>query len=96
MARRHYLVTYDVADDKRRNQIFDLLMGHGDHAQYSVFFCELGAGEKVQLEVQLGALLNRTEDQLLFVDLGKAESDLMLRVEAHSRPYQPLVRSTIV
>ena len=27
--RRHYLVSYDIADDKRRNKVFDLLEGRG-------------------------------------------------------------------
>ena len=39
MSRRHYLVTYDVSDDKRRTHLFKLLEGNGDHVQYSVFFC---------------------------------------------------------
>lgn len=33
MRRRHFLITYDVADDKRRTKLFNLLQGEGDHAQ---------------------------------------------------------------
>lgn len=55
MERRHYLVTYDISDDKRRDAVFRLLLGHGDHAQYSVFFCELSGRELVELRARLRA-----------------------------------------
>ena len=45
--RKRYLVTYDVSDDKRRTKIFKTLYAYGDHAQYSVFICELNAREYV-------------------------------------------------
>jgi CRISPR-associated protein Cas2 len=48
MNRKRFLVTYDVSDDKRRTQIFKTLYAYGDHAQYSVFFCELSAREYVR------------------------------------------------
>jgi CRISPR-associated protein Cas2 len=47
MERRRYLVTYDISDDKRRDQVFQTLRDNGDHAQYSVFFCELTPRELV-------------------------------------------------
>ena len=49
MNRKRFLVTYDVSDDKRRTQIFKTLYAYGDHAQYSVFFCELNAREYAEL-----------------------------------------------
>ena len=96
MARRHYLVSYDISDDKRRNKVFDILEGQGDRVQYSVFFCDLSSSERVALESELTSIINSAEDQIIFADLGLSESDLMLRVEAVGRPYQVNSRSTIV
>ncbi len=39
MARRHFLITYDISDDKRRTKVFHTLQANGDHAQFSVFLC---------------------------------------------------------
>ena len=41
-------------------------------------------------------IINAAEDQVLFVDLGKAEHDLMLRVEAVGKCYVPPTRCMIV
>lgn len=30
--RRHYLVSYNIANNKRRTKVFDLLEGRGDHS----------------------------------------------------------------
>ena len=37
--RRRFLITYDISDDKRRNNVFKALRDCGDHVQYSVFIC---------------------------------------------------------
>ena len=36
MSRRHYLITYDISDDKRRTSVFRTLVGQGDHVGDSV------------------------------------------------------------
>ncbi len=38
---RIWLVTYDIADDRKRKKIETILSGFGRRAQYSVFECEL-------------------------------------------------------
>ena len=96
MARKHYLITYDISDDKRRTRVFDFLEGYGNRVQYSVFFCDLTPTEKAMLTSELSAIINCAEDQVLFVDLGKAESDLMTRVEVYGRYYNVPVRSHII
>jgi CRISPR-associated protein Cas2 len=96
MSRRHFLITYDVADDKRRTRIFNALKDHGDHAQFSVFFCQLTQTERIALESSLTGHINCDEDQILFVDLGKSEHDLSLRVDAVGKCYVPPTRSMIV
>lgn len=96
MSRRHYLVTYDIADDKRRNRVFDALHDHGDHAQFSVFFCQLTQTERISLESLLTSHIHHDEDQVLFVDLGKSDHDLSLRVDAIGKCYHQPARCMIV
>ena len=96
MLRRHYLITYDVSDDKRRNRIFKLLHGYGNHTQYSVFLCELDAAELATLRNELQPIVHNNQDQLLIVDLGPAEHDLDLSVDSIGRAFQPATRAFIV
>ena len=94
MARRRYLVTYDVSDDKRRTGIFHTLRDHGDHAQYSVFFCELNPTELAFLRIELRKHLNEREDQIL--DLGNADNPLESGLECLGKGYEPPTRVLVV
>lgn len=94
--RRHYIVSYDISDDKRRDRVFRILLGQGDHAQYSVFFCELNDRELVELRTRLRACIHAGEDQVLIVDLGPATRALEAGVEAIGRAYDPPARTFIV
>lgn len=96
MGRRHYLVSYDVSDDKRRARIFKTLNGFGDHAQYSVFFCSLNDRELVELRTRLRSAINQKEDQVLIVDLGATARPLEEGLEVLGRGYQPATRVVVV
>jgi CRISPR-associated protein Cas2 len=89
-------VTYDVADDKRRTKLFDLLEGQGDHAQYSVFFCELSAMELTSLRSRIVGIIHDREDQVMILDLGKSERPLDNGLEVLGSPYKPLLRTLVV
>jgi CRISPR-associated protein Cas2 len=94
--RRRYLWSYDVSDDKRRDKIFKTLRDHGDHVQYSVFFCELNARELVELRTTLDAELHHDEDQLLILDLGPASRPITECLDVLGRPYRPPGRCMVV
>lgn len=94
--RRHYLVSYDVSDDKRREKIFETLKDHGDHAQYSVFFCELNRRELSNLRSQLRGHLHSREDQVLLVDLGLVSNPLEAGMEVLGKAYDPPVRNVVI
>lgn len=96
MARRHYLVSYDVSDDKRRTRIFHALEGAGDHVQFSVFICELNRRELVQLRGELAGHVHQREDQVMILDLGPAHLSLETALDVLGRPHAPLVRTVIV
>ena len=70
--RNVYLVSYDVADDKRLRLTYKKMCGFGDPVQYSVFRCELSLTEKQLMKEALWALLNWGEDRVMLVDLGPA------------------------
>jgi CRISPR-associated protein Cas2 len=96
MDRRHYLVTYDISDDRRRDAVYKILLGAGDHAQYSVFFCELGERELVRLRTRLRECIDASEDQILIVDLGRNVRPLEAGVESLGRGYQPSIRVVVI
>jgi CRISPR-associated protein Cas2 len=94
--RRRYLVSYDVADDKRRTKIFELLGGYGDHVQYSVFLADLTEQERVTLQGRLLGLMNERDDQVLIVDLGRETRPLDHALEVLGKSYRPATRSIVV
>ncbi|MBZ0287867.1 MAG: CRISPR-associated endonuclease Cas2 [Anaerolineae bacterium] len=96
MSRRHYLISYDVSDDKRRTKLFKMLEGQGDHAQYSVFFCDLNDAELALLRTRIVDTINNSEDQVLMLDLGPASNDANYGLEVLGTPYEPLTRTLVV
>lgn len=94
--RHHYVVTYDISDDRRRDQVYKTLLGFGDHAQYSVFFCELTDEELVRLRSALRPLIHHREDQILIVELGRAIRPLATALTVIGRAYDPPVRTRVV
>jgi CRISPR-associated protein Cas2 len=85
-----YLVCYDIAEDKRRDQIFKICKNHGLHLQFSVFECDLNAMEFAGLQRKLGDVISQTEDQVLFVNLGPAEGRGERVITTLGRPYTKL------
>lgn len=72
-SRHTYLVTYDIANDRRLRKVFKVCKNHGTHLQFSVFECDLNPRELIELQRELKSLIKQDEDQVLFVSLGPAE-----------------------
>lgn len=70
--RINYIVTYDIRCDKRLRRVFRICKDFGLHLQFSVFECDLTASDKIHMESRLKEVLNHSEDQVLFIDLGPA------------------------
>jgi CRISPR-associated protein Cas2 len=96
MARRRYLFSYDISDDKRRTKAFKILDSWGDHAQYSVYFAELNPTELARLKVKLDKVIHHEEDQVLILDLGPLTSPLEDDLECLGRGYRPPSRVVVV
>jgi CRISPR-associated protein Cas2 len=70
MARRRYLMAYDIADPSRLRRICRLMVDHGYRLQYSVFLCDLSSAELAELESAVGAVMDLRADSVIRVDLG--------------------------
>jgi len=94
--RRRYMPSYDIASDKRRTQVFELLAAYGDHVQYSVFLADMSDREFVVLRGKLLDVIHEREDQVLIVDLGRETRSLENTLEVVGRPYHPPARTMVV
>ena len=94
--RNRYLIAYDVSDDKRRARVFKTLMGNGDHAQFSVFFCDLNDVELLKLKGILAETINHRQDQIIILNLGPAKADLARRLQCLGKTYSPPARVTVI
>jgi CRISPR-associated protein Cas2 len=94
--RSRYLVSYDVCDDRRLRRVYRALRGFGDHAQYSVFFCDLSARERAELVATLDPLIDHVVDQVLIVDLGPPEGRAGSCVASLGRVYTYPERHAVI
>jgi CRISPR-associated protein Cas2 len=94
--RNRYIITYDITEDARRDKVFTVLRGYGDHIQYSVFRCDLSDSEHVSLNAELHPLIDRNYDQILLFDLGPVEGRAANCVEALGRKYIAPERTVVV
>jgi CRISPR-associated protein Cas2 len=83
MARRRYLVAYDIRDDKRLRQVASCMEGFGERIQYSVFVCDLSDREFVEMRVDVESRMKSSEDSVMVVDLGRADDSRFLFLGQH-------------
>jgi len=70
-----YLITYDIADDQRREDVATLLSGYGPRVQLGVFECEVPSRrEAVALRAKLRDLIEPAEDQIRLYPLDEQAS----------------------
>ncbi len=92
---RLYVVTYDIADEKRWRRVFKLMHGYGRWLQLSVFQCRLTARRRVELALRLEEIIRTDHDHVLILDLGPADK-IDPRVESLGKSFQPVQRSAVV
>lgn len=54
---RLFIVTYDIADQRRWRRVFKVMHGYGDWIQLSVFQCRLTRRRRAELETRLRELV---------------------------------------
>ena len=72
MARRRYLVAYDIREDRRLRSVAACVEGYGERIQYSVFVCDLSDEEAVSMRGDIEVRIKQSEDCVMIIDLGKA------------------------
>ncbi len=68
-----YIVTYDIADNRRWRRVFKTMHGFGEWLQLSVFQCRLSRRRRAELETRLRELVKVGEDHVLLIDAGPAD-----------------------
>ena len=71
--RNYYLVTYDIADQRRLQKIYKTMRGFGDGFQYSVFIFQLSKKEEAIMRGKLEEIIKCTEDQVVIIQLGQID-----------------------
>lgn len=71
MARRRYLIAYDIADSKRLRRVIKVMEAYGQRLQYSVFLCDLSGMELIGWRSELLKVVNPREDSVVTIDLGR-------------------------
>jgi CRISPR-associated protein Cas2 len=96
MARRRYIITYDISDPKRLRGVARTLEGYGVRLQFSVFECLLDTMRLSKAKTALAEIIDSSEDQVLFISLGLETNDAGLSMESLGRPYRERTLVTIV
>lgn len=95
MDERLYIVTYDIADDKRWRQVFRIMKGYGEWLQLSVFQCRLSARRHAELIELLAGAINQRHDHVLVIDLGAADR-VQPRVVSLGKTFEALGKEPVI
>jgi CRISPR-associated protein Cas2 len=74
MARRRFLIAYDICDPQRLRRVCKTMEEYGERLQYSVFICDLSRSELVHARATVEAQMKLSEDSVVIVDLGETDS----------------------
>ena len=72
MARRRYLLAYDISDPSRLRLTHKAAKRFGYPLQYSLFVCDLDRTELTGLRWAIGGVINHAEDRVAIIDVGGA------------------------
>lgn len=85
MARRRYLIAYDIADPKRLRRVIKVMEGYGERLQYSVFLCDLSGMERIDWERDIRMQVNLSVDSVVCIDLGPLHATAPLTILGAAR-----------
>ena len=92
---RLFIVTYDIADQKRWRRVFKTMHGYGEWSQLSVFQCRLSRRRRAELETRLRELVKHGEDHVLLIDVGPADK-VELAIESIGKKFSQIERHAVV
>ena len=73
MARRRFVVAYDICDSTRLRRVHKTMKAFGYALQYSVFICDLDPSEKITMVQEVGDIINHHQDSIAIIDVGEAD-----------------------
>lgn len=83
MARRRYLIAYDIANPRRLRQVCKIMEAYGERLQYSVFISDVSPSELVHARAAVEEQMLMTEDSVVIVDLGEVADARFLFLGRH-------------
>jgi CRISPR-associated protein Cas2 len=92
---RLYIVTYDIADQRRWRRVFKIMKGYGQWLQLSVFQCRLTARRRADMSARLEKEIHHRDDHILIVDVGPAEK-VDPKVESLGKSFESVKRQAII
>lgn len=96
MARRRYLLLYDIREDGRLRRVHDIARSFGQRFQYSVFLCDLSSSELIQVQWELGEVMDQSVDSVALIDLGPSDREQLPVIYIGPRYDLPDGRSTVL
>ena len=91
-----YLVSYDIADPDRLRKVNAVVKATAQRVQDSVYEALLTEKELVLLEARITKVMNQKEDQVMFIDLGRADRTELPEITILGLPWRPQMRGSIV
>lgn len=75
MREKHYLLVYDISDNKRRQVLVKLLMNYAYRVQFSVF--EFSSTESIteKIKQQIDHIINPEEDSIILYEISSDDWD---------------------
>ena len=67
-----YVISYDIPDNQRRNQLAKVLKGFGTRVQYSVFKAHLTQSQFEQMKQAVNRVIDPDEDAIRYYALCRA------------------------
>ena len=67
-----YVISYDIPDNRRRNQLAKVLKGFGTRVQYSVFEAHLTRPQFEEMQRAVGRVIDTSEDSVRYYALCSA------------------------
>lgn len=96
MQERLYIVTYDIADQKRWRRVFKLMKGYGEWVQLSVFQCLLAPEQHAELIMLLDGIINHKQDHVLVLDFGQTERLSPRVVSLGKATFEPIEHEPVI
>ncbi|MGH9153936.1 MAG: CRISPR-associated endonuclease Cas2 [Acidimicrobiales bacterium] len=72
MARRRYLLAYDISEPARLRQTHKTAKRFGYPLQYSLFVCDLDRTELINLRWAVSEVIDHSVDRVAIIDVGGA------------------------